>query len=338
MYFCNPVELLTLCTSTKRRKRGESASVEVPPERQVAVERLCALITAFPLPRGREKQSGEMASSTKKHAGQPCVIPGGFTVLSLKYKSDSVSQHSLYIKEHRVRAEKTTYRPLDRTLFVLNIPPYCSEEIVKDLFSSFGNVQSVELRDKPGTPESSEPKLSKYFRPSLKKGFSVAYVVFTNPSGVKAAKFHPYNVPLVVCTENRPVRVGIQKWMQQYKQSLVNQEELQAAVDSFMQEYDKKKEEESEQQKEAEEEEDEDGWVKVTRGGRGRKARPHSEMANQRALQKEAKKRKRKELLNFYVWQHRHRQREHIADLRKKFEEDKQRIALLRAQRKFRPY
>ena len=27
-----------------------------------------------------------------------------------------------------------------------------------------------------------------------------------------------------------------------------------------------------------------------------------------------------------------------IADLRKKFEEDKQRISLLRAQRKFRPY
>lgn len=72
----------------------------------------------------------------------------------------------------------------------------------------------------------------------------------------------------------------------------------------------------------------------------------------------------RKELLNFYTWQHRNTQKERkllpllldiylkqdtslrmfififadIAELRKKFEEDKQRIALMRAQRKFKPY
>uniref|UniRef100_A0A8C9RSV3 Ribosomal RNA processing 7 homolog A n=1 Tax=Scleropages formosus TaxID=113540 RepID=A0A8C9RSV3_SCLFO len=254
------------------------------------------------------RKSMKMAPSAKKHAEQSWVIPGGFTVLPLKYSSDSVSQHSLYVKEHRVRAEKTTSRPLDRTLFVLNIPPYCSEEIIKDLFSTFGKVQSVELREKPGTTESSDLKLSKYFRPALTKGFSVGYVVFTSPSGVKAAKSHPRDIPLIVSTENHPVKVGIQKWIQQYRQSLINPEKLQAAVDTFMQGYDQKKEEESERQKEAEE--DDEGWVKVTRGVRGSKARPHSEMANQRALQKEDKKRKRKELLNFYTWQHRQTQRE----------------------------
>lgn len=50
-----------------------------------------------------------------------------FSVLSLQFSTDSVAQHKICVKEHRVRAEKTTQRPLDRTLFVLNIPPYCSE-------------------------------------------------------------------------------------------------------------------------------------------------------------------------------------------------------------------
>lgn len=65
------------------------------------------------------------------------------------------------------------------------------------------------------------------------------------------------------------------------------------------------------QRKEAEQQqEDEEGWVKVTRGPKGAKARPHSEAANKRALQKEMRKKKRKELMNFYTWQHRNTQKE----------------------------
>lgn len=49
------------------------------------------------------------------------------SVLTLQFNSDSAAQHNLYVKEHKVRAEKSSHRPMDRTLFVLNIPPYCSE-------------------------------------------------------------------------------------------------------------------------------------------------------------------------------------------------------------------
>ncbi|KAG8006418.1 Ribosomal RNA-processing protein 7-like protein A [Nibea albiflora] len=282
-----------------------------------------------------------MAPSKKEHASnQPCVIPGGFTELPLQFSSDSAAQHKLYVKEHKVRAEKSSHRPLDRTLFVLNIPAYCSEGVVKELFSQFGGVKSVELRDHPGSSQESGPKVSKVFKPAVKQGFKVGYVVFQNASSLKAAKSHPHDVPLVVCTEQRPVRTGVQKWIHQYKGSFIQPDKLQQMVDSFMEEYDKRKEEIAERQrKEAEEQQEEgDGWVKVTRGPKGTKARPHSEAANKRTLQKEMKKKKRKELMNFYTWQHRNTQKEHIAELRKKFEEDKQRIALLRAQRKFRPY
>ncbi|KAM4531150.1 ribosomal RNA-processing protein 7 homolog A [Odontesthes bonariensis] len=281
-----------------------------------------------------------MAPSKKEHAScQPCIIPGGFTVLSLQFSSDSVAQHSMYVKEHKVRAEKGSRRPLDRTLFVLNIPPYCSEGVVKDLFSQFGSVESVELRHHPGSSQESGPRLSRFFRPAEKQGFKVGYIVFQNSSSLPAVKSHPHDVPLVVCSEQRPVATGVQKWIQQYTESFIHPEKLQQIVDTFMQGYDKRKEEEAERQKqETEQQQEEEGWVKVSRGHKGAKARPRSEAANQRTLQKEIRKKKRKELMNFYTWQHRNTQKENIAELRKKFEEDKQRIALLRAQRKFKPY
>ncbi|XP_056144297.1 ribosomal RNA-processing protein 7 homolog A [Lampris incognitus] len=282
-----------------------------------------------------------MAPSKKKHAAsQASIIPGGFTVLSLQFTSDSAAQHNLCVKEHRVREEKSSHRPLDRTLFVLNVPPYCSHGIVKELFSQFGIVQSVELRDHPGSSDRTGPKLTKFFKPAEKQGFKVGYVVFQDASSISAAKSHPYNVPLVASKQQNPVRTGVQKWIQQYRETFVQPEKLQETVDSFMQQYDKRKEEEAERQKEEAEKqrEDEEGWVKVKRGNKAVKARPHTEAANQKALQREIRKKKRKELMNFYTWQHKNTQKEHIAELRKKFEEDKQRIALLRAQRKFRPY
>ncbi|XP_061556619.1 ribosomal RNA-processing protein 7 homolog A [Phycodurus eques] len=282
-----------------------------------------------------------MATSRRSHAkNKACVILGGFSVLSLKFNSDTNSEHQLYVKEHKIRAEAKSHRPFDRTLFVLNIAPYCSEDVVKELFSQFGSVESVELGDNPGSFYQSGPKLSRLFKPAEKQGFKVGYIVFHSPSSITAAKSHPYSVPLVVCSTQRTVKTGVQKWIQQYKDSFVQPETLENVVDNFMKNFDtmKEKEEERLKQEAEQQKEDEEGWVKVTRGQKGNKARPHSEAANQKALQKEMGKKKRKELVNFYSWQHKNTQKEHIAELRKKFEEDKQRIALLRAQRKFRPY
>lgn len=134
------------------------------------------------------------------------------------------------------------------------------------------------------------------------------------------------------------------EWTQQYTESFIQPDKLQKIVDSFMEGYDKRKEEvrgscssyssitlpvysprdlnlffflfspsqdAERQRKEAEQQqEDEEGWVKVTRGPKGAKARPHSESANKRTLQKEMRKKKRKELMNFYTWQHRNTQKE----------------------------
>uniref|UniRef100_A0A2K5PUY9 Ribosomal RNA processing 7 homolog A n=1 Tax=Cebus imitator TaxID=2715852 RepID=A0A2K5PUY9_CEBIM len=208
-------------------------------------------------------------------------------------------------------------------------------ECLSHLLSSCGPVQSVELQEKPDPAESPKEPRSKFFHPKPVPGFQVAYVVFQKPGGVSAAL--ALKGPLLVSTESHPVKSGIHKWIRDYADSLPDPEALRVEVDTFMEVYDQKIAEEEAKAKGEEGVPDEEGWVKVTRCGR-RAVLPRTEAASLRVLERERRKRARKELLNFYTWQHRESKMEHLAQLRKKFEEDKQRIELLRAQRKFRPY
>ncbi|XP_075285434.1 ribosomal RNA-processing protein 7 homolog A isoform X2 [Opisthocomus hoazin] len=233
-----------------------------------------------------------MAAAEERVVG---AAPAGYTALAVKFGERQRSPHCLLVKEHQVREGAGSAHPPRRTLFVLNVPPYCSA------------------------------------------GFQVAYVVFRKPAGVQAAKALSQEGPLLISTESHPVKTGVSKWIANYVASVVDQEELKAEVDAYMQDYDKKIAEEEAKAAREEGVPDEEGWVKVTRKGR-KPGLPRTEAASLRVLEREKQKRARKELLNFYAWQHRETKREHIAQLRKKFEEDKQRIALMRAQRKFRPY
>uniref|UniRef100_G3RG56 Ribosomal RNA-processing protein 7 homolog A n=1 Tax=Gorilla gorilla gorilla TaxID=9595 RepID=G3RG56_GORGO len=257
--------------------------------------------------------------------------PPGYAAIPIKFSEKQQASHYLYVRAHGVRQGAKSTWPQKRTLFVLNVPPYCTEESLSRLQSTCGLVQSVELQEKLELAESR----SKFFHPKPVPGFQVAYVVFQKPSGVSAAL--ALKGPLLVSTESHPVKSGIHKWISDYADSVPDPEALRKEVDTFMEAYDQKIAEEEAKAKEEEGVPDEEGWVKVTRRGR-RPVLPRTEAASLRVLERERRKRTRKELLNFYAWQHRESKMEHLAQLRKKFEEDKQRIELLRAQRKFRPY
>ncbi|XP_061860852.1 ribosomal RNA-processing protein 7 homolog A isoform X1 [Colius striatus] len=276
-----------------------------------------------------------MAAAVEQRVG--AAAPAGYTALTVKFGERQRSAHCLLVKEHQVREGAGAAHPPRRTLFVLNVPPYCSPESLSRLFSRCGQVQAVDICDKPEPGEKKEKLTSKFFNRKTAKGFQVAYVVFRKPAGVQAAKALSGEGPLLISTESHPVKTGVSKWIASYEASVVDPEELKAEVDAYMEAYDKKIAEEEARAAEEEGVPDEEGWVKVTRKGR-KPGLPRTEAANLRLLEKEKRKRARKELLNFYAWQHRETKREHIAQLRKKFEEDKQRIALMRAQRKFRPY
>ncbi|XP_062058733.1 ribosomal RNA-processing protein 7 homolog A [Lepus europaeus] len=261
--------------------------------------------------------------------------PPGYSAVPVKFSEKQQAPHYLYLREHKVREGAPSSWPQKRTLFVLNVPPYCTEECLGRLLCSCGPVQSVRLQAKPDLAESPEEPTSKFFHPKPVPGFQVAYVVFQKPKAVSAAL--SLKGPLLVSTESHPVSSGIHKWIADYAGSVLDPEALRLEVDTFMEAYDQRTAEEEAKAKEEEGVPDEEGWVKVTRRGR-RPVLPRTEAASLRVLEREKRKRARKELLNFYAWQHRETKMEHLAQLRKKFEEDKQRIELMRAQRKFRPY
>ncbi|KAM5333004.1 ribosomal RNA-processing protein 7 homolog A [Glossophaga mutica] len=261
--------------------------------------------------------------------------PLGYSAVPIKFSEKQQASHYLYMREHRVREGTKSSWPQKRTLFVLNVPPYCTEECLSRLLSPCGPVQSVEFHGKPELTEGPKEPKSKFFHPKPVPGFQVAYVVFQKPGGVAAAV--ALKGPLLVSTESHPVQSGVHKWIRDYTDSVPDPEALRVDVDTFMETYDKKIAEEEAKAKEEEGVPDGEGWVKVTRRGR-RPVLPRTEAASLRVLEREKRKRARKELLNFYAWQHRQTKMEHLAQLRKKFEEDKQRIELMRAQRKFRPY
>ncbi|KAM4721165.1 ribosomal RNA-processing protein 7 homolog A [Rhinophrynus dorsalis] len=270
-------------------------------------------------------------------AGPTFAAPAGYTAIPVKFSEERRTCHYLYVKEHKVREDLDRTRPQNRTLFVINVPPYCTEKALSQIFTSCCPVESVELQEKPGPSEKDHTAESNYFDCSTPKGFKVAYIVFKNPSGIQEFKSLKVQTPLVLSGKGHTIKTGIQKWIEDYESSLTDAVALQAEIDDFMKEYDKRVAEEEEKAKEEEGVPDEDGWVKVTRKGR-RPGLARTEAASIRVTEKEKKKRAQKELLNFYAWQHRDSKREHLAELRKKFEEDKQKIALMRAQRKFRPY
>jgi hypothetical protein len=57
---------------------------------------------------------------TVPHHCFPLAIP-------IKFSEKQQASHYLYVREHRVREGTQSTWPQKRTLFVLNVPPYCTE-------------------------------------------------------------------------------------------------------------------------------------------------------------------------------------------------------------------
>uniref|UniRef100_A0A1B6FFG9 RRM domain-containing protein n=1 Tax=Cuerna arida TaxID=1464854 RepID=A0A1B6FFG9_9HEMI len=258
---------------------------------------------------------------------------GGFKVIPVKFMDTSSAQHWLYVKQHGIR-EKCPEKPADRTLFVIGIPPYCTEDALCQAFSRCGRIKKVYLQAKPSSSTPPVDK-SKFFpKHSLIKGFKVAYVVFKTSTGLQTALSLDSLEPLVLSPSSAYVETGTRKWSKEYNERIPKVSELQAEVDSYMELYDKREA----AKREAENQEvDDDGWVTVTKRGRN-PGFARKESVEKRILGKERKKRAKKELLNFYRFQIKESKMNQLMELREKFEEDKKKIALLKQTRKFKPF
>ncbi|XP_077132135.1 ribosomal RNA-processing protein 7 homolog A [Ranitomeya variabilis] len=260
------------------------------------------------------------------------VAPAEYTALPIQFSEEQKAHHCLYAKEQQVTAGSEK-----NSVLVVNVPAYVTKECLSDIFSSCGDVESVTLLDKVEPSVKKHAEEYRYFNQQAIKGFQAANIVFKNSSGIQKFRSIKVWTPLIISKRDDFVKAGLHKWIEDYEKSFVDVVVLQTEIDKYMQEHDKKVATKEDKAKEKEGVPDEDGWITVTRKGR-RPGIARTEAVNFRLTEKEKKKRAQKELLNFYAWQLRNKKKEHLAELRKKFEEDKQKIALMRAQRKFRPY
>lgn len=113
-----------------------------------------------------------------------------FIVIKVKYDQQSKASHHLFYKKHKL-GKKDLSDLSSRTLFVSNIPPYCTEQGLKNVFGSFGKVERVLIHSKP-TPNPFEAfeniDKKSYFDFEDKEeanSFKVAYVVFTQEQSLE---------------------------------------------------------------------------------------------------------------------------------------------------------
>merc|ERR1712083_1187904 len=226
---------------------------------------------------------------------------------------------------HSVRSDETS-KPADRTLFLANIPPWASAEAIKRIFQPNGAVEAVYFQTEPSIgspPEPSDPLFPSPDSPyRVGHGFKFGYVVFSKPSAQSNCMTKmDVSFPRFCSTEDHPIAVGVKKWCGEYNSLVVKESVLQANIDEYMTEYDSKVAKEKQEDEELGEA-DEDGWVTVTKAAKKRPART----------------KKVTELKNFYAFQMKDEKLSRIQELRKKFEDDKQKINKMKMDRKFRPF
>lgn len=125
---------------------------------------------------------------------------------------------------------------------------------------------------------------------------------------------------------------GTKKWLATYHHNRPKSETLQLQVDRFMEAFDQR-----EQQAKAAASGplvDDEGWTLVRSSGKRRR------LLLPKGVEEQGRKKKKKKgpVLNFYKHQQIQKKRDALADLRRKFEQDKERLAKQTATRKFNPF
>ncbi|KAH8349310.1 hypothetical protein KR084_007912, partial [Drosophila pseudotakahashii] len=245
--------------------------------------------------------------------------------------------HSVYMREHFIRLMDPN-KPKGRTLFMLNVPPYVTEDSLKTVFGRAGSIEAVEFAAKPGKEEAikwyegtGEPFSST--RPPF--SFKVAYIVFEKAGSIgKALALR--SIDLFNCSGECIVKTGMELWHEEYEATyLLDAHKAKLQVSKYMSGYDKRERAAAEAAKTGEA--DADGWVTVGKEGRNAGFEQKASVLG-RLEQKVAQGNKSKELKNFYTFQIREGKMQNIVEMRKKFEEDKRKIELLKQSRRFKPF
>ncbi|RNA33210.1 ribosomal RNA-processing 7 -like protein [Brachionus plicatilis] len=264
-----------------------------------------------------------------------------YQTIKVKYDHGSQACHHLFYKKHKL-GKSDSNDLSSRTLFVSNIPPYYTEQGLKNVFGAFGKVERAQICSKP-TPnpfESLENNNKKsYFDQEDKEEincFKVAYVVFTQKQSLEKSLKKPIDNERILNKEDN-ISTGMKKWIEEYRKNFVDAKLLNKEIDDFMKSYDADQEKKEKEELENLNQPDEDGWITVTTKSR-KSNKTFTEKNIEKIKTKQTKKRQKMQLINFYSFQIKESKKEYIAQLRTKFEEDKKRIEAMKQSRKFKPF
>ncbi|KAI1795102.1 ribosomal RNA-processing protein 7-domain-containing protein [Ganoderma leucocontextum] len=190
---------------------------------------------------------------------------------------------------------------------------------------------------------------------TLRRTGHTAYIVFLDSSSLARAlkpPAKPYPWPI-----DRETPIGLEHYKALYAALRPPLDVVRAHADSWMEafEHEQAKKRQESQYKKGEAIVDEDGFTLVTRGGAyGKTLGGGVGVANKRFMDVQAgagdgaatgaggkrhrKKKENKEKDAFYAFQIHEKKRKDVIDLKKKFEEDKEKIEKLKQSRKFKPY
>ncbi|TPX36253.1 hypothetical protein SmJEL517_g01465 [Synchytrium microbalum] len=251
--------------------------------------------------------------------------------------------HHLFLKRHETRKANNNSNPkpsndeewpVNRTLFVANVPIDATKLHFETLFKGCGSVQDVFFhREKSGGN-------------SLAR---TAHVVFEDEDGVDCAlelKAGQARIWVSADTnadsdeEDSNELLGIPKW--QAEQSILYPPlpDLLSRVTHELAIFEQAEKDAREAARNKRNVPDADGFITVTRASKRKTATDGSGATVTAAKAEEVKnlKPKKRELLDFYRFQIKEKKMNQLTELRKKFEQDKERITALKNTRKFKPY
>lgn len=122
---------------------------------------------------------------------------------------------------------------------------------------------------------------------------------------------------------------GLLKWIEEYKNKIRPEEELQAEVDQYLTEFDAKNEEASDQ-------EADDEWTVVGKNGKQAGFKQKESVVSK--LEEKLKRDREKLMPTFYANQAREYKKQNLAKLKKKYAEDKTKIENIKKNRRFKPF
>ncbi|GLC33919.1 hypothetical protein PLESTB_000817900 [Pleodorina starrii] len=255
--------------------------------------------------------------------------------LGLKYRRGNPFIQYLAVKAHEQPRTSAAGEASGAALFVSGLPFGADEQTLSELFESFGAVSQAVLH------------------PLKRSGI----VVFRSDAGRTAAlRFAAKGQVLEY--DGGAVRhedaedgdaaeapAGVKAWVHEFKAARPGNDVLQRQIDDWMDEFDAEQERKARERQAAM---GEDGWTVVVRAKGRKRTREEDGVkvmtggvavnAAAAAAAAAAKDDKAGGLGDFYRFQRRERRRNELVELRQRFEDDRRRLAQLKAARNFKPF